>query len=100
MLLSILIFSVLWTYSSNIPDYKFLKNYKPSVSSKVYSGDGELVNDFSSEKPNGSFYSNVYISKVENGAFQPSKVLKSFCSNDNSEEIVGLKNIGGKASIG
>ena len=25
-------------------------NYKPAVSSKVYSGDGELVNDFSSEK--------------------------------------------------
>ena len=35
---------------NNLPDYKFLKNYKPSVSSKVYSGDGELVNDFSSEK--------------------------------------------------
>ena len=46
----ILIFSVLWSYSSNIPDYKFLKNYKPPVSSKVYSGDGELVADFSNEK--------------------------------------------------
>ncbi|MDA7443426.1 PBP1A family penicillin-binding protein [Candidatus Pelagibacter ubique] len=41
---------VLWAFSNNLPDYKFLKNYKPSVSSKVYSGDGELVNDFSSEK--------------------------------------------------
>ena len=50
LLLSILIFSVLWTYSNNIPDYKFLKNYKPPVSSKVYSGDGELVADFSKEK--------------------------------------------------
>ena len=46
----ILIFSILWTYSNNIPDYKFLKNYKPPVSSKVYSGDGELVADFSKEK--------------------------------------------------
>ena len=46
----ILIFSVLWTYSNKIPDYKFLKNYKPPVSSKVYSGDGELVADFSKEK--------------------------------------------------
>jgi len=44
------ILSVLWAFSNNLPDYKFLKNYKPSVSSKVYSGDGELVNDFSSEK--------------------------------------------------
>ena len=47
---SILIFTVLWTFSNNIPDYKFLKNYKPPVSSKVYSGGGELVADFSKEK--------------------------------------------------
>jgi penicillin-binding protein 1A len=50
LLLSILIFSVLWSYSNNIPDYKFLKKYKPPVSSKVYSGEGELVADFSKEK--------------------------------------------------
>ena len=49
-MLSILIFSVLWTYSNNIPDYKFLKSYKPPVSSKVFSGNGELVADFSKEK--------------------------------------------------
>ena len=42
--------AVLWAFSSNLPDYKYLKSYKPSVSSKVYSGEGELVNDFSSEK--------------------------------------------------
>ena len=50
LLLSILIFIVLWSYSNNIPDYKFLKNYKPPVSSKVYSGNGDLVADFSKEK--------------------------------------------------
>ena len=43
-------FIILWTFSSNIPDYKFLKSYKPPVSSKVYSGDGDLVADFSKEK--------------------------------------------------
>ena len=42
--------AILWAFSNNLPDYKFLKNYKPSVSSKVYSGDGELVNDFSTEQ--------------------------------------------------
>ena len=41
---------ILWAYSNKLPDYKFLKNYKPSVSSKLYSGGGELVSDFSSEK--------------------------------------------------
>ena len=44
------VLAVLWAFSNNLPDYKFLKSYKPSVSSKVYSGDGELVNDFSTEK--------------------------------------------------
>ena len=46
----ILIISILWTYSNDLPDYKFLKNYKPPVSSKVYSGNGDLVADFSQEK--------------------------------------------------
>ena len=50
LLTSVLIVGVLWTYSNDIPDYKFLKNYKPPVSSKVYSGEGELVADFSQEK--------------------------------------------------
>ena len=50
LLCGILIISVLWTYSNDLPDYKFLKNYKPSVSSKVYSGNGDLVSDFSQEK--------------------------------------------------
>jgi len=50
LLIIISILSILWTYSNNIPDYKFLKNYKPPVSSKVYSGNGELVADFSTEK--------------------------------------------------
>ena len=50
LLTGILIISILWVFSSNLPDYKFLKSYKPPVSSKVYSGEGELVNDFSTEK--------------------------------------------------
>ncbi len=50
LILVILVLGILWNFSSNIPDYKFLKNYKPPVSSKMYSGNGELVADFSSEK--------------------------------------------------
>ena len=50
LLMGIIILSVLWAFSNNLPDYKFLKSYKPPVSSKVYSGEGELVNDFSKEK--------------------------------------------------
>ncbi|AFS47084.1 penicillin-binding protein, 1A family [alpha proteobacterium HIMB5] len=50
LLLSVFVLSILWSFSNKIPDYKFLKNYKPPVSSKVYSGDGMLVADFSREK--------------------------------------------------
>ena len=50
ILASVLILIILWNFSNNIPDYKFLKNYKPPVSSKVYSGDGVVVADFSKEK--------------------------------------------------
>ena len=50
LLSAIFILVVLWAFSNNLPDYKFLKSYKPPVSSKVYSGEGELVSDFSSEK--------------------------------------------------
>jgi len=50
LLTTVFLIAILWAFSANLPDYKFLKNYKPSVSSKVYSGEGELVNDFSKEK--------------------------------------------------
>ena len=46
----VIIIAILWVYSNKLPDYKFLKMYKPAVSSKLYSGGGELVSDFSSEK--------------------------------------------------
>ncbi len=44
------IISILWYYSNDLPDYKFLKNYKPSISSKLYSSNGQLLSEFSSEK--------------------------------------------------
>ena len=69
LLFSLLIFSILWSFSNNIPDYKFLKNYKPPVSSKVYSGDGELVADFSKEKRIFVPYSSI-----------PKNVINSFLS--------------------
>ena len=64
---SILILSILWSFSNNIPDYKFLKNYKPPVSSKMYSGNGNLVADFSKEKRIFVPFSSI-----------PKKVINSF----------------------
>ncbi len=67
VLISVL--GILWVFSNNLPDYKFLKNYKAPVSSKVYSGDGELVNDFSSEKRIFVPYSAI-----------PNRIINSFLS--------------------
>ena len=69
LLFTILGFGVLWNFSNNIPDYKFLKNYKPPVSSKVYSGNGDLVADFSKEKRVFVPYSSI-----------PQNVIHSFLS--------------------
>ena len=66
---SISILLILWSFSNNIPDYKFLKNYKPPVSSKVYSGNGDLVSDFSKEKRIFVPYSSI-----------PKNVINSFLS--------------------
>ncbi len=68
-LILISIISLLWTYSNKLPDYKYLKSYKPPVSSKMYSGDGILVSDFSSEKRIFVPYSAI-----------PLKVINSFLS--------------------
>ena len=64
-----LLLIILWNFSNNIPDYKFLKNYKPPVSSKVYSGNGNLVANFSNEKRIFIPYSSI-----------PKNVINSFLS--------------------
>ena len=61
------IFGTLWTFSNKIPDYKFLKSYKPPVSSKMYSGNGDVVADFSQEKRIFIPYSSI-----------PEKVINAF----------------------
>ena len=65
------IFSILWYYSNKLPNYNFLKNYKPPVSSKVYSGNGVLISDFSSEKRIFVPYNSI-----------PKKIINSFLSSE------------------
>ncbi len=67
----IVVFSILLSYSNKLPDYKFLKNYKPPVSSKVYSGNGVLISDFSSEKRIFVPYNAI-----------PKKIIYSFLSSE------------------
>ncbi|MDC0046252.1 PBP1A family penicillin-binding protein [Candidatus Pelagibacter sp.] len=109
LLLSILIIGILWNYSNNIPDYKFLKNYKPPVSSKVYSGKGELVADFSQEKrifvPFSSIPKNVinaFLSAEDKNFFShpgvdAKGVLRAFINNVTN--IITAKRLEGASTI-
>ena len=73
----VIVISILWVFSNKLPDYKFLKNYKAPVSSKVYSGEGELVNDFSSEKRIFVPYSSI-----------PDKIINSFLSAEDKNFFI------------
>jgi len=44
------IFLILWTFSNELPNYKFLLNYEPPVSSRVHAGDGQLIAEFALQK--------------------------------------------------
>ena len=44
------IFSTLWYFSIGLPDYKKLSNYKPPISSRVYSEDNKLIAEYALEK--------------------------------------------------
>ena len=69
LIMFVAVIAILWAFSNKLPDYKFLKSYKPPVSSKVYAGEGQLVSDFSKEKRIFVPYDAV-----------PPKVINSFLS--------------------
>ncbi len=109
LLISILVLVILWSFSNNIPDYKFLKNYKPPVSSKVYSGKGDLVADFSTEKrifiPYNSIPKNVinsFLSAEDKNFFShpgvdAKGVVRAFINN--IQNILSSKRLEGASTI-
>jgi len=44
------VFSTLWYFSSDLPDYKILSNYKPPTSSRVHSDQGQLIAEYALQK--------------------------------------------------
>ena len=63
------IFSTLWYFSSGLPDYKILANYKPPISSRVHSGEGQLIAEYALQKRLFIPYDSI-----------PKKVVYSFLS--------------------
>ncbi len=62
-------FSTLWYFSSDLPDYKILANYKPPISSRVHSGEGQLVAEYALQKRLFIPYDSI-----------PKKIINSFLS--------------------
>ena len=62
-------FSTFWYFSSNLPDYKILANYKPPISSRVHSGEGQLIAEYALQKRLFIPYESI-----------PKKVIYSFLS--------------------
>ena len=65
----IFLFSTLWYFSSDLPDYKILSNYKPPISSRVHSGEGQLIAEYALQKRLFIPYDSI-----------PKKVIYSFLS--------------------
>ena len=63
------VFSTLWYFSSDLPDYKILANYKPPVSSRVHSGEGQLIAEYALQKRLFVPYDSI-----------PKKIIYSFLS--------------------
>jgi len=49
-LVLVFLFSTLWYFSIDLPDYKILANYKPPISSRVHAGDGQLIAEYALQK--------------------------------------------------
>ena len=64
-----LLFSAFWYFSAGLPDYKKLSNYEPSVLSRVYTENGELIAEYAIEKRLFIPYDSI-----------PEKVINAFLS--------------------
>ena len=46
VIMTILIFYILWKFSPDLPGYLELKNYKPSLTTRVFTSDGKLLDKY------------------------------------------------------
>ena len=46
LIITILIFYLLWKFSPDLPSYSDLKNYKPSLTTRVFTSDGMLLDEY------------------------------------------------------
>ena len=42
--------AVFWMYSRDLPSFEFLANYQPKMISRIYNGDGRMIDEFAHER--------------------------------------------------
>ena len=47
---ALIIAGVFWIYNRDLPDYEALANYTPKTISRIYSGEGRLMDEFATER--------------------------------------------------
>ena len=104
-----LLFSMLWYFSSGLPDYKKLENYEPPVSSRVYANNGNLIAEYSIEKrlfvPYETIPStivNAFISAEDKNFFDhtgidPQGIIRAVINN--FKNIINNKRLEGASTI-
>ena len=72
-----LTFSAFWYFSHDLPDFKKLADYEPSVLSRVYDDNGQLIAEYSVEKRLFIPYDSI-----------PDKVINSFLSAEDKNFLI------------
>ena len=75
-----IILTILWKYSPELPGYDKITNYKPNLSSRLYSSDGFLLKSFHREE---RLY--IPIERI------PKKIIQAFISAEDKNFYLQLK---------
>jgi penicillin-binding protein 1A len=80
IIMSLLFFSLLWKYSPELPSYSKILQYKPELSSRLYSSDGVLLKSYHREE-------RIFI-PIER---IPKKLINAFLSSEDKNFILILE---------
>ena len=76
---SSIILTILWKYSPELPGYDKIINYKPNLSSRLYSSDGLLLKSFHKEE---RLY--IPIERI------PKNIIQAFISAEDKNFLITL----------
>ncbi|MDG1497223.1 MAG: transglycosylase domain-containing protein, partial [Amylibacter sp.] len=104
-LFAIIITAVFYAYGSDLPDYDQLSNYQPATISRVYSRDGEVIDEFAQQRrlfvsadEIPDIVKNAFISAEDKNfythiGYDPAGIAKAIFDAANGKELRGASTI-------